>query len=378
MKTLRLAGLLLCLCLYGCSKSEVGPGTVDTEEGITAQYTLLLSDGSSYVPAQFTANALTIESSIDGTMAPEAFAAPEITYRNNTILCFYRTLADCSGEVRLMPFDSGDVIVKKVFGDNPSCGREIIALACSGSSAFIGYNMPGGGIKETLFLIRAVALTEVSSSFPETEIEYSPRQLLWTNNKLYVLAYDSVTDTDFLNVLNGETGAMEQELNLGSGVQRLLVTNGGKLLVSYEQRHLLLSPLNLEVLSRIVYTEGKEPNLGLSPSFYFDPGDDLYYAMPTALEGTTYDHIPAVYDLANHIAYLYYYENFLNADQRNTYYAIGDTRVVGYDHHNGFLLIGYQKSGSTKGGLIRIKPVPEPKLIDQIALDGFPMQIHVD
>lgn len=378
MKTLCLPGLLLCLWLSSCSKSEVGPGTVDTDEGVTAQYTLLLSDGGSYTPVEFTANALTIEPSVEGTMAPEPFIAPEITYRNNSVLCFYRTLADCSGEVRYMGLTDGNVSVKKVFGDTPSCGREIMGLACSGSTAYIGYNMPGGGIKETLYLVRAVSLADAPAAFPETELEYAPQQLLWTNNRLYVLSYDIGTDTYFLNVLNGETGASQQELDLGSGVQQLLVTNAGKLLVSYEQRHLLLSPTNLEVLSRVVYAEGKKPNLGESPTFYFDPADHLYYAMPTALNGTEYDHIPAVYDLANHIAYLYYYENFLNENQRNTYYAIGDTRVVGYDHHNGFLLIGYQKAGSSTGGLIRIKPVPEPKLIDQISLDGIPMQIHVD
>jgi hypothetical protein len=373
-----MAGLLLCLWLLGCSKSEVGPGAVDTDEGVTAHYTLLLSDGSSYVPAQFTANALAIEPSTAGNMVPEPFDAPEISYRNDSDLCFYRTLADCSGEVRYIGLSTGNVSVKKVFGDSPSCGREIMALASSASTAYLGYNMPGGGIKETLYLIRAVSLASASSVFPETEIEYAPYQLLWSNNRLYVLAYDGAGDTYFLYKLNGETGAIQQELDLGSGVQRLLATNGGKLLVSYEQRHLLLDPLNLEVLSRIVYTDGKEPNIGQSPNFYFDPEDRLYYAMPTGLAGTAYDHIPAVYDLANHIAYLYYYENFLNENQLNTYYAIGDTRVVGFDHHNGFLLIGYQKAGSSGGGLLRIKPVPDPRLIDHIALDGIPMQIHVE
>ena len=378
MKTLRLLGLLLCLWLAGCSKSEVGPGAVDTDEGITAHYTILLSDGTNFVPTQLTANALTIEGTASGTMPQEPFALPDITYRHNSALCFYRALGDCSGEVRSLNLESGNAHVRKIFGDSPSCAREVLALAGSDNTAFIGYNMPGGGIKETVFMVRAVSLADLQAGFTETELEFAPRQMLWSNNRLYVLAYDNAGDTYRLYVLDGELAPQQQELDLGSGVAQIFLTHSGQLLVSYEQRHLLLDPVTLEVLSRVVYAEGKTPNIAWSPASYFDPSDRLYYSMPTAQSETEYAHIPAIYDLGEHIAYLYYFENFLNEAQRNTYYAIADTRAVAYDHHNGLLLIGYQKTGGSKGGLIRVKPVPDPKLIDQIALDGVPMQIHVE
>ena len=378
MKTLYLPGLLLCLWLAGCSKSEVGPGAVETDKGVTAHYTILLSDGTSCVPTQLTANALAIEENPVGTIPRDPFELPEITYRNKSVLYFYRTLGDCSGEVRYLDLEDGSTKVKKVFGDSPTCAREVLALAGSVNTAYIGYNMPGGGIKETVFMLRAVSLADDQAGFTETELEYAPRQMLWLNNRLYILAYNNTGDSYFLYVMDGESGTKEQELDLGSGAAQLLLTSGGQLLVSYEQRHLLLNPVSLEVLSRVVYAEGKTPNIARSPAYYFDPTDHLYYAMPTSLSGTSYEHIPAVYDLGEHIAYLYYYENFLNESQRNTYYAIADTKVVAYDHHNGLLLIGYQKTGGSKGGLIRVKPVPDPKLIDQISLDGVPMQIHVE
>ncbi len=99
--------------------------------------------------------------------------------------------------------------------------------------------------------------------------------------------------------------------------------------------------------------------------------------MPTNLENSNYDHIPAVYDFANHTAYLYYYENFLSEETRSLY-NIGDTMAVGFDHHNGYILIGYRKSGTgDKGGLLRIKPIPDPRLIDKTELHGLPLHIAV-
>lgn len=377
MKTLRLAGLLLCLWLYGCSKSEDGPGVVETDEGISARYTLLLKKEGTYTSAQFHANAISIGTVTDSGMAGEPFKEPELTYKNRGIYCFYRSLPDCSGELRFLDLASGNGSVKKVFGDNPSCGREITALACSENMAYIGYSMPGTGIKETVYVIKATGFGDNADAFPETALEKAPLQLVWSNNRLFVLSYDSAISANFLLVLNGDTGILEQELNLDTGVQQLLPTPEGNLLISYPTRHLLLDPVSLEVLARVVYAEGKEPNIGGALSFQFDASNNLYYAMPTAMEGTTYAHIPAVYDLSNHIAYLYYYENFLNENERNIYYSIADTRVVGYDHHNGLLLIGYQKPGSDTGGLLRIKPVPEPKFIDQVDLQGIPVQMEV-
>ena len=59
-------------------------------------------------------------------------------------------------------------------------------------------------------------------------------------------------------------------------------------------------------------------------------------------------------------------------------YGIGDTRSVAFDQHNGLLLIGYEKAGNVgEGGLLRVKPVPEPKFIDQIDLEGVPMHLIV-
>ncbi len=43
------------------------------------------------------------------------------------------------------------------------------------------------------------------------------------------------------------------------------------------------------------------------------------------------------------------------------------------------MLIGYQKSlEKNLGGIIRIKPTPNPKLIDHIDLNGVPIYIYTE
>ena len=52
-------------------------------------------------------------------------------------------------------------------------------------------------------------------------------------------------------------------------------------------------------------------------------------------------------------------------------YSIAQTTSIAYDEKNNYVLIGYQKKGQVdKGGILRITPAPDFKLIDNIDLEG--------
>jgi hypothetical protein len=233
-------------------------------------------------------------------------------------------------------------------------------------------------MKEVLYYLRAISFADGGTVFADIEIQTEPLQLLGWGNRLYMLSFDALSGKNALEVFNAETGIGELSSDLGTAVAKILTTGQGQILVSYETRHLLLDPTSLEVLSRVQYLDGKEPNFALSESYYFDPSGALYYAMPTASANSVAGHIPAIYDFSKYTAYLYFFENFLSEDRLRAY-DIGDTRTVAFDHNNGLLLIGYEKAQAVgKGGLLRVKPVPEPAFIDQTDLDGVPLSLLVE
>jgi hypothetical protein len=50
--------------------------------------------------------------------------------------------------------------------------------------------------------------------------------------------------------------------------------------------------------------------------------------------------------------------------------------MVSFDAKNNLILIGYKKKGdNAKGGLMRIKPIPDPKFLDNVNLEGIPMAL---
>jgi hypothetical protein len=100
--------------------------------------------------------------------------------------------------------------------------------------------------------------------------------------------------------------------------------------------------------------------------------------MPTELS-PAYPHIPAVYDFGTNTATLYLYENLFSLEKLTLEYEIDDTTMVSFDAKNNLMLIGYRKKNQTHlGGLLRIKPAPDPKFIDNTNLNGVPRAIFLN
>lgn len=376
MNTERLAVLLLGLMLSSCSNSEDSTGTPPADPGIATGYTLLLEQGGMISSTGINADAISLsKGSNQITGLPGD--VPEITYRDGNSFSFLRVLPDCNPEIRHLTASGSLLQPDEPFGVIPDCENRFISLAHSGEYVFVGYSSPGAGTGEILYSIRILALNNSSPPLPAIALVNEPLQLIWSKARLFVLDYDILSGKYTLTAYNIQNGTSEGSLDLGSGVLKVLKNPAGQLLVSYEGRHLLVDPANLQIVSRVLYSDGKDPRYGLSPATCFDPAGVLYYAMPTDFNNTSFAHIAGVYDFSKHTAYLYYFENYLSAESI-ALYGIGDTRSVAFDHHNGLLLIGYEKTGTSgKGGLLRVKPVPDPEFVDQIDLDGVPLHLIV-
>lgn len=376
MNTERLAVWLLGLLLWSCSNPEDGPMPLPVDEGVTTQYSIIISKDGEWKHSGLEANAISLHTISESHMFLP-LATPDLSYRDTNSLSFLRRLPDCGAEVHYWDPETGSRAWEDVFGNAPSCERQYLAIAHSRDSMSVAYSMPDAGMKGALYYVRTWSLAGGNTSYQDTSLEKEPQQLVWAANRLFVLAYDPATGKNSLLALPGHNGEPETELDLGQEVLKVLKTSSGQLLVSYRTRHLVLDAHSLDAVSRVSYTAGKEPYFGDSDNDYFAPSGLLYYAMPSPAGGTAIAHIPGVYDFSKYTAYLYYYENFLSAE-RIAQYGIGDTRSVAFDPHNGLLLIGYQKSGADgKGGLLRIKPVPDPEFIDQTDLDGIPEYLIV-
>lgn len=375
MNTERLAVLLLGLMLLACSTSEDGPSQPpESNEGVQTNYSLLVSTGSTVSSTAFKANALEINEMIQ-TGGLDPLAIPNFTYRDASTFSFLRQEPDCRAVVHLWDATSDTKGSIEVFQEEPGCERQITSLAHSPTRIFVSYGRPGEVPKEQEYFIKSLLKSENQSEVVEIPLQKEPLQVFWSSDRIFVLTFDIADGKNSLLVLDDALGQLINEIELGTNVLKMFKNSAGDLLVSYQDRHLLIDDSSLETVSRVVYTKGKEPHFGRSAEGYFDPAGTLYYAMPTDLNSTEYEHIPGVYDFDSHTAFLYYFENFLTVERR-ALYDLGDTRALGYDHHNGLILIGYSKlNNPSKGGLLRIKPVPEAKFIDQIDLNAVPLHI---
>ncbi len=377
MYTERLAVLLLGLMLLACSTSEEGPPQPPVDDiGVPSNYSILLSDGTTLKSTSYEANAVGIMPQ-SGTNDLQPIGFPELTYRDALSFSFLKTEGNCTAMVHYWEAATATIRQIALFVEEPDCERNITSVAHSGKQVLVSYGRPGDGPKVLDYFISSIPLAEGGAEWKDLALEKEPLQLLWSSDRIFVLNFDHSNGKNSLLVLDDSNGQLINELDLGTDVLKILKNSAGQLLVSYKERHLLIDAHSLETLSRVVYTAGKEPNFGNSEVGYFDPGGTLYYSMPTGLNSTEYEHIPGVYNFEKHTAYLYYFENFLTEERRELF-DIGDTRALGYDHHNGLILIGYRKAiNPLKGGLLRVKPVPEPKFVDQIDLEAVPLHILV-
>lgn len=375
MKTYYAFFMLFAVALIGCSKSD-GPTNGDVGiVGFDVGYSLLLSKQGALASSLLNANLETITvNSNDGPF--ENIPTPQHTYRDGSEMSFYTKNLNCSGEFTRFDFDTDTSVSFPVFTDIGNCGLSVIGIAHSQNFFFLAYELPQDG-KEDQFFIRIVDATdpEENSNFIDILLDKRPLQLVSSKNRLFILVVDeAVTGKYSIIVFDTGTKGLVHEKNLGIDVQKIVKDHNGDIMVNYPQLHSVISSNTLAIISETRYLDGKETKFGNSPVGYFN-GNRLYYPMETDI-ATIYPHIPAVYDFGTKTAILYLYENFLTLEERQFEFGIGDTTMVFYDAKNNLILIGYRKKADPNlGGLLRIKPAPDSKFIDNTDLDGVPQAV---
>jgi len=375
MKTYNIFYVLLALVIVSCSKFDVNDSGGENEKSIDTDYALLLSEGGMLTTQLLNANAEVITLNPTQSLLVEK-SIPDVSSMKGTSFLQYHVSDNCGGTLTKHDFRTDTSTEVIVFADLMDCNLIATAIAESANSIFITYVLtntnPDG------YMLRVIDATTTDFNFVDVVLGKKPVDLAIANNKLFILTIDEqITDENGLSVFDLSTNDLIHEINLGYDAHRIFKDSNNNIIISYEELHTTLNSSTMEVVYT-QYEDGTEPNFVSATSSQFDVSGKLYY--PVVSGGhSTYSEIPAVYDFTQSLTTLYAFENFLTESERDFEFEIETTTAVGYDEENNLILIGYKKIGAAnKGGLLRIKPAPEPALIDNTDLDGVPYEIIVN
>ncbi|WP_411030955.1 hypothetical protein [Spongiimicrobium sp. 3-5] len=376
MKTYSLFWMLLACVILGCSSSDdtelENPG--ETETGADADYTVLVSASGTLSGVLLNANKDVITLN-PGSSPFGSTLNPEQTYIDARHFTFYKETSSCSGEITKHNFEDDSTEVVTIFTNSDPCDILVKAVAHSMQDVYAAYQVLSASKDERFF----VRLATIGSDDDREDIalDKEPLQLVQSGNHLFILTFNEDDGKNALVVLDTDSNELIHEINLDVDVEKIAKNSEGNIIVSYPELHLEINGSTMGVISTIRYDDGKEPKFGSSKTAHFDILGNLYYQWTTD-SSSEYPTVPAVYDFGSNTAILYFYENFLTPEQRQFQFEIGDTSTVAFDAKNNLILIGYSKSGSSgQGGLLRIKPIPDPEFVDNIDLPGVPYTIFV-
>lgn len=378
MKTYSLFFTLLALFALGCSKSDE-----PTDEGGKlkhkgeAAYTLLLKRNGRLIGTLLHADDNKISTVDDADSGFEATDAPLLLFEEDRILTLYHKTSDCTGNITVHDFKTGTFKRWEIFTDLDACQLAAKAIVKAGSTVYLAYES-GGSDDTVASFVRVIDISGSESSFKDIALPFRPQGVAFANNRLFVLGLDDeITDEHKLTVFEEKMTTSPYTQNLGYNAKGIFTDAKGDIVISYDELHTTFDSATLDD-EFTNYPSGAAPNFSGSEFRYFDSSGRMYYAM---LAGThsSYERIPAVYDFKKNSSVLYAYENFLTVAERKFKFEIENTTVVKYDEANNLLLVGYKKSGGgNKGGLLRIKPIPQPAFSDNLDLDGIPYAIYID
>lgn len=374
MKTYNIFYALLALVIVSCSKSDADELNIQKPQSTDADYVMLLSGDGMLSTQLLNANAEVI------TLNPAASSLvdktiPNLSSMKGSSFLQYHKSDICGGILTQHDFNTDASTEIVVFEDLMDCDLTATAITSSTNSIFISYTLKN--TNPDSYLVRIIDAKSTDFSFVDVILDKKPVDLAIANNNLFILTIDEqVTDENSISVLDLSSNTLIHEMGLGYDAQRIFKDGNDDIIISYEELHTTLNSSTMAV----VYTQYETdtaPNFVNSTSNQFDVSGKLYYPSISG-QHSTYAEIPAVYDFTKNLIILYAFENFLTESKRNIEFEIETTTAVGYDQENNLILIGYKKSGSSKGGLLRVKPAPEPAFVDNIDLDGVPFEIIVN
>lgn len=374
MKTYNIIHVLLALLVIGCSKSDEGTGGEEEQKSVDEDYVMLLTNGSNLTTQLLSANAAVITlNPAESSLAENTI--PQLTSIGGTEFYQYHKESDCGGKITMHDFATDTMEEILLFDDMNDCMLTAKAIAFSDSSLFVAYELEIDS-KIPEYMIRVIDLNSDDFTFIDVPLSKKPMDLSFANNQLFIMTHDvEISDENYLSVMDLSSNSLIHEINLGFRARRIFTNMADDIIISYDELHTTLNSTNMSV----VYTNygaGTEPKFTTNTTDHFDLDGRLYY--PIVSESVSvYPEIPAVYDFSQNLVTLYAFENFLTEAKRDFEFEIETATTINYDKENNMILIGYKKLDKQKGGLLRIKPTPEPVFIDNIDLDGVPYEIFI-
>ncbi|MEP2239976.1 MAG: hypothetical protein ABJI22_16520 [Maribacter sp.] len=373
MKTYKyVACFVLAFSFFACEKSSE---QVEEEIVTSAQveYTVFLQNNNLL-------NAVVVASSNEEFAVKSTLSSfnsvpfNAITHRTATDISYYAT-TNCQATLQWYNSESSVATSVALFNDIDACDINVLAMARSNEIAAVAYERELLG-KDKQYVVRINSLIEPVDNPLEISLDKKPVDVVFSTNKLFVLTLNEfITDEFHLSVIDLNTNEAVMELDLGLDAQRLFTNSNGDVIISYPKLHTILDPVSLDK-SYTTYGEDTEPGFITTTDFYMDNSGKFYFQknVPTA----EIVEVPAIYDFEKNSTVVYLFENFLTDTELKVKYNIANTSAITYDEKNNYVLIGYEKNGQANmGGILRITPAPDFKLIDNIDLDGVPKTIFV-
>ncbi|MBC6998750.1 hypothetical protein [Cytophaga sp. FL35] len=377
MKTYRLYHILWVLLFVACSKSEdTSENSTELQHSGKSSYTMLLDTGEAISSIDLEANGELLYVHAE-SLKVSTTSKPEIEFFGDNKWSTYTASGDCKGELQIFDFQGNTPVQLNPLKDLNDCKISVHAMLHTNSKVYLGYEYRETP-KKTYYFIRSIGYNNNSSEYLDIPLDKKPVGLALANQRLFVLTLDlEQTSKNALTILDSTTDLPVHSTELDSNARKIFKGPQDQIIVSYDDHHTAINSQTLaESLTK--YGTGTEPNFNSATSMNFDTSGKMYYDMPGGPH-SSYPTISAVYDFDKNSAVLYAYENFMTEEERQFEYQIENTTVVSYDSTNDLILIGYKKSiQGHKGGLIRIKPAPQPKFVDNTDTDGIPYAIFVN
>ena len=374
MKTYNIVAIyIMALIFVACEKSsEESVEEIAVE--IPANYTVFLSSGNEL-------NAVVLGNS-DGELVVKKSVASIIdipsTYLkfrdSDEISLYYQS--NCDANIQLYNAVSNTAISNEIFKDLDPCSIEVTAITHSAELVFIAYERELDG-KDKQNVVRVISLSNNTDNHIEITLDKKPVDLITSSNRLFVLTLNEfVTDEYHLSIFDLNTNQQIIELDLGYNALKLFKNSSDQIIISYPELHTTLDPVSLDK-TYTTYGDSSEPDFITTNDSFFDSSGKMYYQK--YIPNADINMVPAIYNFQTNNTTVYLFENFISESDLSVKYKIATATSIGYDEHNNYMLIGYQKKDKiNKGGILRITPAPDFNIIDNIDLDGVPQTIFVN
>ncbi|MEX0272864.1 MAG: hypothetical protein AB3N16_00630 [Flavobacteriaceae bacterium] len=363
---------LWALFLVSCTKSnDAAPEVEEPDRGIEREYLINLVYNGEITVQSLTVDATEMEPSAE-TPRFDAIPVPDLVFREGASMSFSRATGNCDAEFYINDYGALTTASMNLFGDLEGCSLSVTAVAHGQNTLFTGYGTEDGN-KANGYYVR---ISRNGKAPVDVALDKKPIMFAPMGGKLFVLTHDvDITDENGLSVIDLGNHTLLHEQNLGYGAQKIFAHPQGSLIIGYEELHTKMDPGTYSV-TYVNYGEDTRPDFVKSTFLECDAAGKLYYALPYA--NAKHSVVPAVFDFSSNTTTIYKFENFLTEEQMDTLYNIERATMVAYDGANNLILIGYRKAGDLdSGGIIRIKPVPEPAFVDHINVPGVPYNLFV-